>query len=110
MIPLATTTIAVLRTTGPDQYDEPYGGGDDPANREVVASGVRAVLDRPRGTEQVAGGEQSRVDLSLICDRCDIDYRDLVRDERTGRVYRTVWTLDYGDHIEGGLQIVEGVV
>lgn len=109
MIPLATTTITVLRTAGPDEYDEPYGGSQ-PTDRETVASGVRAVLDRPNGREQVAGGEQSTVDLSLVCDRCDIDYRDLVKDERTGRLYRVVWTLDYGGHIEGGLRIVLGEV
>jgi hypothetical protein len=109
VIPLATTTIAVLRTKGPDQYDEPYGG-DTPVDRETVASGVRAVIDRPSGREQVAGGEQSLVDLSLVCDRCDINYRDLVQDERSNEVYRVVWTLDYGDHLEGGLQIVKGEV
>jgi hypothetical protein len=109
VIPLATTTITVLRVTGADQYDEPYGG-TEPHEREAVAEGVRAVLDRPRGTDQVAGGEQTTVDVALVCDRCDIDYRDLVEDERTNRLYRVVWTLDYGDHIEGGLQIVQGEV
>jgi hypothetical protein len=109
VIPLATTTIAVLRIAGPDQYEEPYGGVQ-PSQRETVASGVRAVLDRPTGREQVAGGEQSTVDLSLACDPCDIDYRDVIKDERTGRHYRVVWTLDYGEHIEGGLQIVQGEV
>ena len=109
MIPLSTTTITVLRHPASDVYDEPYGG-DVPADWDQVATGVRAVIDRATGREQVAGGEQSRVDLSLVCDRCDIDYRDAVRDDRTGRVYRVVWVLDYGPHIEGGLQIVEGDV
>lgn len=110
MIPLATTTITVLRQSEPDQYEEPYGGTSGPAGRSAVATGVRAVIDRPTGREQVAGGEQNRVDLSLVCDPCDIDHLDLVRDDRTGHAYRVVWTLDYGEHIEGGLQIVTGEV
>lgn len=109
MIPLATHRITVLRNPAGADFDEPYGGAT-PGDRDTVAEHVRAVLDRPSGREQVAGGEQSRVDLALTCDRCDIDYRDLVKDERTGRVYRVVWVLDYGPHIEGGLQIIEGEV
>lgn len=109
MIPLATTRITVLRAPAADDYAEPYSG-NDPADRVVVASGVRAVVDRPTGREQMAGGEQSTVDMSLVCDRCDIGYRDLVRDERTDLVYRVVWTVDYGPHIEGGLEFVQGVV
>lgn len=110
MIPLATTTISVLRTPAADVDDEPYGE-HDPATRTVVASGVRAVIDRPTGREQVAGGEQNRVDLSLACDPCDIDYRDLIKDEKSGRYYRVVWVLDYhSSHVQGGLQIVQGEV
>lgn len=109
MIPTATTTIAVLRSPSSDQYDEPYGGGG-PGDRTTVASGVRAVIDRPFGREQVAGGEQSQVTLSLVCDPCDIGYRDMVRDERTGVVYQVQWALHYGPHVEGGIQIVQGVV
>lgn len=109
MIPLATTTIAVLRASAPDQYDEPYGGST-PADRSEVAAGVRAVIDRPTGREQVAGGEQNRVDLSLACDPCDINHLDQVRDENTDQVYRVVWVLAYPGHVEGGLQIVSGEV
>lgn len=111
MIPTATTTIAVLRSPESDQYDEPYGGSDL-GSRTAVATGVRAVIDRPTGREQVAGGEQSQVSLALICDPCDITYRDLVRDEKTGTVYKVMWVLNYGTsaHVEGGIQIVEGVV
>jgi hypothetical protein len=109
VIPVATTRITVLRNTADAHDDEPYGG-HTPADRAAVAQGVRAVIDRPTGSEQVAGGEQSRVDLMLHCDPCDIDYRDLVRDERTGAVYRVVFVLDFGMHLQGGLQIVEGEV
>jgi hypothetical protein len=109
VIPLATTTITVLRSPADQAYEEPYGG-DVPADWDTVATGVRAVIDRPTGREQVAGGEQNRVDLSLVCDRCDLDHLDAVRDDKSGRVYRVVWVLDYGPHLEGGLQIVSGVL
>lgn len=109
MIPAATTTITVLRASVPDQYEEPYGG-DQPTDRAVVATGVRAVIDRPTGREQVAGGEQNRVDLALACDPVDIEHRDLVRDDTSGHVYRVVWVLSYPSHVEGGLQIISGEV
>ena len=110
MIPLSSTTITVLRAKAADVYDEPYGGALPAADWDEVATGVRAVIDRATGRDQVAGGEQSTVDLSLVCDRCDIDYRDMVRDDTSGSEYRVVWVLDYGVHIEGGLRIVEGEV
>lgn len=110
MIPLSSTTITVLRAKAADVYDEPYGGDLPASDWDTVATGVRAVIDRATGREQVAGGEQSRVDLSLVCDRCDIDHRDMVRDDTSAAVYRVVWVLDYGPHIEGGLQVVEGEV
>lgn len=110
MIPLATTTITVLRADYNDRYNEPYSGNDNPTSWGSVATGVRAVIDRPTGREQVAGGEQNRVDLSLVCDSCDLNHLDGIRDERTNVTYRVVWVLDYGSHIEGGLQIVQGVV
>lgn len=108
-IPLATTTITVLRSPAGDVYDEPYGG-DVPADWDTVVTGVRAVIDRAGGREQVAGGEQNRVDLALACDPCDVDHLDAIRDDRTGATYRVVWVLNYGPHIEGGLQIVKGVL
>lgn len=108
MIPLATTTITVLRQAEADQYEEPYSG-QPAAGRTEHATGVRAVIDRPTGREQVAGGEQSIVDLELVCDPCGLDYRDLIRDDTTGRVYRVVFALYFpGDHDEAGLRIVEG--
>lgn len=108
MIPLATTTITVLRQSVPDQYDDPYSG-HSAADRTEFATGVRAVIDRPAGREQVAGGEQSIADLELVCDPVGLDYRDLIRDDSSGRVYRLVWALSFpGEHEEAALRIVEG--
>lgn len=110
MIPLSTTTISVLRVAAADDYAEPYQG-DDTARRTVAATGVRAVIDRPTGREQLAGGEQAIWDFGLVCDPVDIDYRDTVKDESTGVVYRVVWVMAYpGEHVEAGLTLVQGEV
>lgn len=108
-IPITTTTISVLRRQGADEYDEPYGG-DTPAGLDVAASGVRAVIGRPRGSDRVEGGEQARTDLELLCDPCDMSYTDLVKDEASDVVYRLTFMFAYPDHIEGRLELVQGVV
>lgn len=111
MIPLSTTTITVLRTPAADIYDEPYSGST-PADREIVATGVRAVIDRPSGfKEQMAGGEQSIVELWLTADPVDLTHLDLVRDDTTSQVYGVRYVIAYaGSHVEAGLRIVEGVL
>lgn len=112
MIPLATTTISVLRIKPEDVYDEPYGG-ERPTDRDVAASGVRAVIYRPvarsAGREQRAGGEQAIAELDLACDPCGITYLDWIKDDTTGAVYEVIYALAYpGDHEEAGLRLVEG--
>lgn len=113
MIPLATTTVSVLRLPEGTGYDEPYGG-PEPGSRTAVTSGLRAVIDYPSGTIQVAGGVQAIEEYRLIADPAPVDYRDLIRDEGTGRVYRITWLIAYpasvapDDHIEAGLRSVEG--
>lgn len=109
VIPLATTTVSILRRQGADEYEEPYGGGT-PAGLDVAASGVRAVIGRPRGSDRVEGGEQARTELELLCDPCDVVYTDLVKDESTGVVYRLTFLFNYPDHVEGRLELVQGVV
>lgn len=111
MIPLSTTTISVLRTPVADIYDEPYDGSGA-AERDVIATGVRAVIDRPSGIrEQVQGAEQSVVELWLTCDPVDMTHMDLVRDDTTGQVYGVRYVISYlGSHVEAGLRITEGVV
>ena len=112
MIPLATTTISVLRLKQADLYDEPYSTVE-PAGRDVVASGIRAVIDRAggrgRGREQDSVGEQSIADIDLACDPVGLTYLDLVKDEVTNRIYNVVYTLTYADdHDEAVIRIVEG--
>ncbi|MET0415339.1 MAG: hypothetical protein ABW022_04900 [Actinoplanes sp.] len=110
VIPLATTTVTVLRDTDLDA--EPYSG---PPTMSEVASGVRAVISRPTGRntgqEQLGGGEQAVWDFELVMDLTVIDYRDNVRDDSTGIVYQVVWAHMYhGDHTEAGLRLVQGDV
>lgn len=111
MIPISTTTITVYMPAPPDLDAEPYSGNDTTASLQVRAGGVRAVIDRPNGREQLAGGEQAVWDFELVCDNCDLDRLDTVHDDTTGVDYRVVWLWNLpGDHMEAGLRLVQGEV
>lgn len=109
-IPIATTTISVLRTT-PNELDEP----GDPQTPVIVASGIRAHISTSRGREAPAGGDQEVVEFRLSCDPIEVDltHFDQVQDEATGDVYLVAWArLRRGlglDHHEAGLRQVAGV-
>lgn len=112
MIPLSTTTISVLRIPKVDEYDEPYSGAGEP-ERDVVAVGVRAVIDMPGGNIELEGGQQNVADYGLKCDPIGavLNYSDWIKDEQTGRTFRIVWFLDYfGSHIEARIRDTEGEV
>lgn len=109
MIPLTTTSIAVHRLTPGSEYDEPYAG-PEPLNRDLIADGVRAVIDTPTGFAQVEGGQQNVATYRLVCDPVDLTYLDLVQDETTGRYFRVQWLLAFPDHVEAGLYDTEGEV
>jgi hypothetical protein len=110
MIPLSTTTITVLRIPQPNEYDEPYDGSGEP-ERDVVATGVRAVIDYPGGTIDVEGGQQNVADYGLKCDPVQLAYSDWIKDEFSARVYRIVWYLQFpGSHVEARLRDTEGEV
>lgn len=114
-IPLATTTITVLRQSG-DPYAEPYG----PPDQVQVVTDVRAVIDISAygvaaGQERQGGGEQTRTVVRLICDVCDVTARDWVRDDTSAIVWRVLWVVHHAPghnltHIQGGLELVEGVI
>lgn len=107
MIPLSTTTIAVLRLKTGSEYDEPYGGAE-PLNRDVIATGIRAVLDHPQGRAQLEGGQQNIATYGLKCDPTDVRYLDMIQEEPTGRLFRIDWFIAYPDHVEAGLHDTEG--
>lgn len=109
MIPLSTTTIAVLRVDPATEFDEPYAG-TEPLNRVVAENAVRAVIDHPAGTVEQAGGQQNVAGYGLKCDPVDIVYDDLIQDETTGRTYAIEWIIFYPDHVEARLYDTEGEV
>lgn len=111
MLPIATTTIAVVR---PNPSDEPY---ETPGAPSTVATGVRAVISISRGDETTAGGDQEVVYFRLDCDPIagvTLDHGDRVEDLGTGEVYEVLWArMARGlglDHYEAGLKQVDGVV
>jgi hypothetical protein len=112
MIPLSTTTISVLRIPVADEYDEPYDGAGEP-ERDVVATGVRAVIDYPTGGLQLEGGQQNVIDYGLKCDPIDggLQYPDWIKDEYSSRTFRIVWFLEFpGSHVEARMRDTEGEV
>lgn len=114
VLPLATTTITVLRAPPEDAYAEPYAA-DPRAGLQEVVTGVRAVIDIPvardAGHDVVAGGEQTVTDFRFSCDPCELRNSDYLHDEATAITYRITWCFEFhGSHIEGGLRLVEGLV
>ena len=120
MIPIATTTISVLRAPADDpevgeDYLDPY---DPHPEREVVVSGVRARIGRGGGgmRENVAGGTQSVIGLMVWCDPFDegLVATDQLLDEQTGDVYEldgpALHQRGFGlDHFEAAIKQVVGV-
>lgn len=110
MIPLATTTIDVLRGTPASGYDEPYSGGSEPDMLTMAFEDVRAVIDHPTGTLDLAGGQQNVTNYRLTCDPVVLEHTDLIYDRASRRTYRLTWHIAYPDHVEAGLRDVEGEV
>jgi hypothetical protein len=110
MIPVATTTIRVLRSAT-DATTDPYDPPAAPA--AAVASGVRAVISAPTGRERNIGGTEQAVEFSLNCDPVDLAHTDTVEDEATGIAYQVVWVTQrsgFGlDHTRAGLREIVGV-
>lgn len=111
MIPVATTTIAVLRVPA-DPARDPEDAQPDAVE---VATGIRAHISTSRGREVVEGAStQEIVDFRLSCDSTDIEKDDQVRDEQTGEVYEVTWARARRglglDHTQAGLKQVAGSV
>lgn len=139
MIPLATTTITVVRLVAPtpevspaDSYDTAtydsaaydatatvpagrYVDGYEAAPTETtIASGVRAHLSAPSGTEQQQTGSAETVTWRLLCDPTDLHHADLIIDEPTGQRFDVEWTRAKPglglDHTVAGVRQLSGVV
>jgi hypothetical protein len=113
MIPVSTTTIAVLRIDA-DPTRDPTDAQPPAA---VIASGVRAHISTSRGIEATStGASQEIVYFRMSCDPVDLSNADQVRDEATGEVYDVLWSrprtgaIPGLDHVQAGLRQVSGVV
>lgn len=98
MIPLATTTIDILRDMTPaddNEYDSNHSS--QPVSKQVVtARGIRACINtplRPREDMGSTGTEQVRLRVKMQCDPCDLTHLDEVRDNKTGLIYNVMWVL-----------------
>lgn len=109
MIPLSTTWVSVLRIKSEDEYSDPYDGAGEP-EREIVYTDVRAVIDYPGGSVDLAGGQQNVSDYGLKCDPVVLRNSDWIKDIISGRTYRIVWYMGFPEHVEARMRDTEGEV
>lgn len=109
-IPVATTTISVLRAPRSlpvDDFDAPSVGEFD-----TVATGVRATLGATTGVKVSGNGTRQELTVRFGCDPTTLGFTDKVLDESTGVTYDVVWAharTGLGiDHVEGELVLVTG--
>lgn len=98
-IPLATTTIAVLRPvagTGTEEVVDPWAEKDpakvDPSDFTTVATGVRATIAVRGGQATIGDGQKTL--YHLLSDPTDLRHHDRVKDETSGRVYEVEWCVN----------------
>jgi hypothetical protein len=107
-IPLSTTTITVKRIPRDDTRD----GYDTQPAAATIASGVRANIGSPSGSENIAAGDRTVVTFRITADPTDLQADDQVTDDTTGATYRCVWArnrIGLGlDHTTGALEQVVG--
>lgn len=113
MIPFHTTTITVLQPTTAQSDGEAYES-PPPAGYDVIATGVRAVIGSPVGTEIRRGAEQTDDLFTLNCDPTPMDHYSWIRDEITALEYAVTWCMHrdaFGlSFVQGRLKLVEGLV
>lgn len=119
MITVATTTIKVEHSDQAiDDIQDPWGEGYDtpsdiPDVWNVVAEGVRAVIDAPTGTEG-GPGDTEVINFTLKCDPVILTFRDRVTDETSGQMYSVVWAVAQAgifglSHVTAGLRTIKGM-
>lgn len=118
-IPLATTTIDVLRDANAIDDDSEYQQlGTVITERGTklitVARNVRANIGSPSAVPEVlrSGSEQLQIALRMQCDPCEVNHLDSVRDNKTGKVYNVMWVIPRDElgivYYQVGLRISEG--
>lgn len=104
MIPIATTTVTVLRSDQDGTKDQ-----FDGVTRSTLVTGVRAVIGSPSGTNDMQGGDSESVTERFQCDPTDIRHDDLILDEISGLTWNITWVrrrMGFGlDHMVGELQL-----
>lgn len=103
---IATTTVTIER---PDGTGDPY----EAASVATVASGVRAHISAPSGSDQNVGGDKVVIDAVAYLPRgTSLVRSDLITDDTSGNTYEVVWQFARQglglDHVQLGLRFVEG--
>lgn len=111
-LPLATTTISVLRRSYADEmHADPYDNPEASVTPPAIATGVRAAIGGGTGSQVVAGGVQTTTVFPFACDVTDLVYTDWIKDETTGELYRVEWVQQSGtflSFLKGQLKQVRG--
>jgi hypothetical protein len=99
MIPVATTTIDVLRRDNDlGATEDPWEDTDAEALNAfaVLEESVRAVISVGGGNyagRTVGPGDSEFVNYTLLADPCDLQYLDEVEDKTTGQRYQVEWAI-----------------
>ena len=108
-IPLATTTIQVLRPVSAADVDAEFR---EPGGVAPVGSPVRAHISTPTGNMRFdPSGQTSTAQYKLQADPCDLRDGDTVRDGE-GNLYRVAWAaLRRGplEHVVAGISETERI-
>lgn len=89
MIPIATTTVTVVR---PAVADATADGYDPPGVPVTVTTGLRAHISVERPQVNLVGGDRAVYTAAGTFDRSPALVRgDTVTDNRTGVAYRLLW-------------------
>lgn len=86
-IPLHTTTVTVERSDQDGTKDALDG-----VTWATLATGVRAVISAPSGSENIGNGSSEDVIARLVCDPTDLRHSDRIVDDTTGDRYEVAWT------------------
>lgn len=108
MIPLATTTVTIKRVP----RDAARDGYDTQPAKTTIATGVRAHIGGPSGSQNLAAGDRTVVRFAITTDPTDLQADDTVIDEQTDQEYRCAWARGRQglglDHTTGALEQVNG--
>jgi len=107
-IPLALTTVTVSRVPA-DPTRDGFDPQPDPVN---IATGIRAVIGNPSGSQNITAGDRTVVTFPFTTDPSDIQADDTITDDTTGDEYRVMWARTRAglglDHVEGECEQVQG--